>query len=123
MLLPEPFPSSSSKQINILGLKYKSVIFDATIPITPWCQFSLPNTNTCLFFSLFSILFTASSYILFSISCLSLLYSFKLNAIFFASFSSCVKNKFNASFSLPILPHAFILGASPNETVKESIFL
>ena len=32
ILLPEPFPSSSSIQINIVGLKYISVIFDATIP-------------------------------------------------------------------------------------------
>ena len=35
MLLPEPFPSSPSKQIKMLGLKYISVTFDATIPITP----------------------------------------------------------------------------------------
>ena len=33
MLLPEPFPLLSSKHINILGLKYISVIFEATIPI------------------------------------------------------------------------------------------
>ena len=33
------------------------------------------------------------------------------------------KNSFNASSACPILPHAFILGATPNDIVFESIFL
>ena len=123
MLLPEPFPSFPSKQISIDGLKYISVIFEETIPIIPWCHPSFPTIMHALSFSFSSIIFTASSYICFSIDCLSILYSFNLTANFFASFLSLHKNKSNASFSLPILPHAFILGAIPNETELESIFL
>lgn len=35
ILLPDPLHSPSSSHNKILGLKYSSVIFDETIPITP----------------------------------------------------------------------------------------
>ena len=46
MLLPEPLHTFSSIDIKMLGLEYSSVIFDATIPITPGCQFSEANIIT-----------------------------------------------------------------------------
>ena len=123
MLLPEPFPSSPSIQINIVGLKYFSVNLEATIPITPLCQFS--PASTMLFSSstlLFSNFFIACSNIFFYFSCICMLYSFNFLVISFASFLSSVINNFNASSCFPILPHALILGAIPKDTMLESIF-
>ena len=59
----------------------------------------------------------------FSFSCLSVLYLFKFLVISFASTILSVKNSFNASSWCPILPHAFILGATPKDIVLESILL
>ena len=124
MLLPEPFPSSPSIHISIVGLKNFSVIRDATIPITPWCQFSSANTILFCFSNFsFSINFIAWSNIFFSVSCLCRLYWFSFCVISLASFTSSVKNSLNASSCFPILPHAFILGAIPNEIMYEFISL
>ena len=64
-----------------------------------------------------------SSYIFFSVSCLSKLYSFSFCVISFASLLSSVKKSSNASICFPILPEAFILGAIPNDIADEFISL
>lgn len=62
MLLADPLPIfSSSIAITKVGLLYFSVSFEATIPITPLCQFFDEAINILLFFDFCSIRATASS--------------------------------------------------------------
>ena len=42
MLLPLPFASVSPREMIMHGLPQRSVTRDATMPITPWCQFHRP---------------------------------------------------------------------------------
>ena len=51
------------------------------------------------------------------------MYSFSFFVNSFTSYISFDKNRFSASSACPILPHALILGATPNDIVVESIFL
>ena len=70
--LADAFPIFPSKEINITGLLNLSFNLDATIPITPSCQFfplKIITGSDCVLFASIAILFRTSS----SKYCLSLL--------------------------------------------------
>ena len=114
---------SSSIAITKVGLLYFSVSFEATIPITPLCQFFDEAINILLFFDFCSIRATASSKIFSSTVCLSRFSSSIFLAIITASSKSSSIIKLTPNSGVPILPVEFILGANIKAIFDELILL